>query len=821
MARKKLEEIEPVEAFPAEGLSRYEGLRNRLRDARQELWEKEVELKRQESALSELKEDLSILEHRELMGKIRSEQGRFGAAAREALSLREERLSEERRLKEDLNRLGSSWGEEKVLAFDLSIEVREEMRRYREIFRQAEFEKRAKRGSYEQALSNKGQAEQVLKRAPEPQEKDPESLMQKVRACRSLKNLETKHRLLEKDLRNLEDRMDDLRQQKETLESSQKAGGPSLPAWPAPAIVLAGLLLLVGSWAYERVYAGLGVAGFSLGVAILLWWILRAEKKKEKLRTQERERRILELSAGLGEIGTRHEELNVEASEIREQRDSALKQLGLEESLTPEELDRIEDDFTRQARLLEQWKKTTEDLREAKETHDAALRRLREAESAAEGAQERWRAWLEGLGLSGSLSPEGALETLSIVQGLREQIENLNCLRSRLKALEKERDGYLLLVNRVLSGCGRKEIGEEEDVERAAHELAAEFSEAEEASHKRPLLDKEMEAGRGSILRVGKQIHALEKEIKDLMHSAGAGDEEEFRRRADLHERRSQWEKEMEKYEEHLLRFSASRGGLEKVIEVLSGMDPDEMEEEKLRVDKEFREVESRLETLKKEGAQLEEKIRQLGRDDKIAILREEEESLREEIRHLAREWTIIRLSQALIRMARERYEREVQPEVISEGARFFKKITLGKYPSLVAPPGESRIEVIGDEGTRKEIGQLSRGTAEQLYLSLRFGFIQEYSRRSEPLPLIMDEILVNFDPSRAKATAEAIMELSREHQILYFTCHPETVALFREGDPAIPVLEIRGETSAWGMRMHKGARKSFIIYHLAFIIVH
>ncbi|MBW1806426.1 MAG: hypothetical protein JRJ06_08715, partial [Deltaproteobacteria bacterium] len=91
------------------------------------------------------------------------------------------------------------------------------------------------------------------------------------------------------------------------------------------------------------------------------------------------------------------------------------------------------------------------------------------------------------------------------------------------------------------------------------------------------------------------------------------------------------------------------------------------------------------------------------------------------------------------------------------------------------------------------------RGTAEQLYLSLRFGFIREFSRRSNPLPVIMDEILVNFDPRRAKATVKGIFELSREHQVLFFTCHPDTAELFKEADTDTPVLEIAGgEVRGW-----------------------
>jgi uncharacterized protein YhaN len=366
-----------------------------------------------------------------------------------------------------------------------------------------------------------------------------------------------------------------------------------------------------------------------------------------------------------------------------------------------------------------------------------------------------------------------------------------------LKALEEARDAYVYLVNRVVASRGRKELGKEDDVEIAVHDLIREFSEAEEASHKRPLLQNEIRASQGSISRIQNQIHTIEKDMKALMDSAGAKDEEEFRKRSQLYESRRQWEREIEKYEDRLMRFSAGHGGMEKVIEILSTLSLDEMEEKKARTEEEFQGTEAGLESKKKERAQLEEQTRQLGSDEKIAVLREEEENLKEVVRSLAKEWSTIRVSQGLIRMARARYEREVQPDVINVAARFFGQITLDKYPSLVAPPGESRIEVICHDGSRKEISQLSRGTAEQLYLSLRFGFIQEYSKRSEPMPLIMDEILVNFDPSRSRATAEAIMELSREHQILYFTCHPGTVALFREVDPGVPVWEIKGGNMA------------------------
>ena len=46
---------------------------------------------------------------------------------------------------------------------------------------------------------------------------------------------------------------------------------------------------------------------------------------------------------------------------------------------------------------------------------------------------------------------------------------------------------------------------------------------------------------------------------------------------------------------------------------------------------------------------------------------------------------------------------------------------------------------------------ELSRGTGEQLYLALRFGLIEEFAGQAEPLPVVMDDILVNFDVERAR----------------------------------------------------------------------
>jgi uncharacterized protein YhaN len=58
-----------------------------------------------------------------------------------------------------------------------------------------------------------------------------------------------------------------------------------------------------------------------------------------------------------------------------------------------------------------------------------------------------------------------------------------------------------------------------------------------------------------------------------------------------------------------------------------------------------------------------------------------------------------------------------------------------------------------------------------------------------------MDDILVNFDPQRARAAISTILALAEKNQVLFFTCHPETVSLIKDLEQNVPVWELeKGE---------------------------
>src|SRR6185295_18779259 len=133
----------------------------------------------------------------------------------------------------------------------------------------------------------------------------------------------------------------------------------------------------------------------------------------------------------------------------------------------------------------------------------------------------------------------------------------------------------------------------------------------------------------------------------------------------------------------------------------------------------------------------------------------------------------------------------ERQPEVLRQASSFFNVMTEQRYVRVIAPLDGGDIQVERADGVRLGPQVLSRGTAEQLYLSMRFALVREYANHVDPLPVVFDDIFVNFDPTRSRTSLKALRELSTTHQVLLFTCHPHLVRQIEEMVPEAKIFAL------------------------------
>ena len=102
--------------------------------------------------------------------------------------------------------------------------------------------------------------------------------------------------------------------------------------------------------------------------------------------------------------------------------------------------------------------------------------------------------------------------------------------------------------------------------------------------------------------------------------------------------------------------------------------------------------------------------------------------------------------------------------------------ITDGRYQKIFFQ-GNQEISLY-EEGRKIPLYQVSRGTAEQVYLALRIAAADCVMGYHE-FPLLLDETFVYYDDKRLKNTLAALVEQKR--QIFIFTCHHREEELLKE----------------------------------------
>jgi uncharacterized protein YhaN len=149
-----------------------------------------------------------------------------------------------------------------------------------------------------------------------------------------------------------------------------------------------------------------------------------------------------------------------------------------------------------------------------------------------------------------------------------------------------------------------------------------------------------------------------------------------------------------------------------------------------------------------------------------------------------------LRLASAVLREGIERYRKKNEGPVLGRASELFRRLTLGSFEALridfddhpaQGARGEQALAGVRPDGRSVLPTAMSEGTCDQLYLALRLASLETWLQRSEPMPFIVDDILVSFDNQRAVATLEVLAELSARTQVIFFAHHEHLVDLARQ----------------------------------------
>jgi hypothetical protein len=187
------------------------------------------------------------------------------------------------------------------------------------------------------------------------------------------------------------------------------------------------------------------------------------------------------------------------------------------------------------------------------------------------------------------------------------------------------------------------------------------------------------------------------------------------------------------------------------------------------------------LNRLFEQRGQFSEQLRALADDRGIGRKRLELGVIEERLKEAVERWQVLATTRMILEAIKQDYERNRQPETLREASEYLARMTGGRYARVWTPLGEETLRVEDSNGHSLPIEVLSRGTREQLFLSLRMALVGLYSRRGASMPLVLDDVLVNFDMDRARAAAGVLRDFAAAgNQLLVFTCHEHLSAMFK-----------------------------------------
>ena len=176
-------------------------------------------------------------------------------------------------------------------------------------------------------------------------------------------------------------------------------------------------------------------------------------------------------------------------------------------------------------------------------------------------------------------------------------------------------------------------------------------------------------------------------------------------------------------------------------------------------------------------------------------VLQTAAERLTGEIAALEGEYAAIELAMSALAHANVQLQSRFSPALGKRAAEIFDQLTGGAYGGVALDRALRVSAEPAGTGVPRDVGYLSAGAADQLYLAVRLAICDLVLPRPEAAPIVLDDALASFDDGRCAAALAYLRKEAEKRQILLFTCHSREAAYFRR-DPAvsIQVLTAPGE---------------------------
>ncbi|OPA81159.1 hypothetical protein BVG16_02155 [Paenibacillus selenitireducens] len=395
-----------------------------------------------------------------------------------------------------------------------------------------------------------------------------------------------------------------------------------------------------------------------------------------------------------------------------------------------------------------------------------------------------WEGWLRSISLPESLSPDAVLDVFQRTEQGILLLQQIDKFRMKEKGLSEQiEEFHLACASLLLSKYDRHD-----DLVyalRAYQEKLNRYKENQWVHHQKLEQWKQLEQEEEELTVRREQV---QRKWSQLLIETHAKDEEELRRNARIMERRGQLEEILREYQLQPTEYRLT--SMQDMVHLLEAYDREALDGKLQHMREEAQAYEERYREKQEFRGRLLNEVDSIRQQSEHTDALQRLEEQKAELRSLTDRYAVYAICSSLLKRTRRIYEEEKQPQVLKLATQYFTSMTEGRYRKIIAPLGERKMLVETKEGRLLDSALLSRGTAEQLYLAMRFALADTFASHSN-MPLLLDDLFVNFDAERLRQSLRVLQPLTKQHQVIMMTCHAHVVEAVKQQFPEADVIRL------------------------------
>lgn len=163
-------------------------------------------------------------------------------------------------------------------------------------------------------------------------------------------------------------------------------------------------------------------------------------------------------------------------------------------------------------------------------------------------------------------------------------------------------------------------------------------------------------------------------------------------------------------------------------------------------------------------------------------------EEKQEKLLSLQKEYDAISLAMEVLTSANTQLQNRFSPVLGKRASEIFSELTDGKYDRVLLDREMGAKTSETDAPTAHDVNLLSQGAYDQLYFAVRLAICELVLPEERNIPIVLDDVLTNFDDERMKKALDLLANESEHRQILLFTCQHREVA-YMKGKPNVSII--------------------------------